>query len=98
MSGTVTSSVPPPLAGAVLRDAAGAGASAAGAARAGAGEGFGGAEGAAAAFGGGAALALAAAGASDTSAMIRSPSDSLSPTLTLMPRTTPACGAGTSIV
>jgi hypothetical protein len=30
--------------------------------------------------------------------MITSPCDTLSPTLTLMPRTTPAVGAGTSIV
>jgi hypothetical protein len=39
-----------------------------------------------------------AAAPSDSSAMMTSPGDTLSPTLTLMPRTTPASGAGTSMV
>src|SRR5690242_12331688 len=90
MSGTVTSIVPPP-------ERAGAGAG---------GAGFGGAGAATVAAAGAAAFgasgfgagAGAAAAPSASSAMITSPCDTLSPTLTLIPRTVPDAGAGTSMV
>src|SRR5689334_14970882 len=90
MSGTVTSSLPPPPEGAGAWAGAGAGFGAAGAA---AGE-----AGAAVLGGSGFAGADAAEAESVSRLMIVSPCDSLSPTLTLMPRTTPVAGAGTSMV